>query len=256
MTLLAQNVFTPGRYNNYLVAGNLTNAFAMGDIGAQDDFFLVGAEPPDESIYPLLTGNVLDSEGQPLFKLVRNVLTINPGQCSKIVSDHVGYEIHDSAGNMVFKVETKFQKVAGMEDGEGFITTLRGTLYDKHGAVAFAAHGGDSEHLEANAKMALGFTGNSFAFSQGMGARDTEIARSALLSSGEIHQVLTGDIDGATIQLDGTALIDARLTNCKIRVSTGRWYLRGSTFESCSFEFGGEAAKVRELVEAIVGGAS
>jgi hypothetical protein len=79
----------PGRFNNYLIAGNICNAFALGEIGSKDDFFLLGAEPEDESNYPLLTGNILDSDGNVLFRLVRNVLGINPGHCSKIFGDHV-----------------------------------------------------------------------------------------------------------------------------------------------------------------------
>jgi hypothetical protein len=100
----------PGAFNNYVLAGNLCNAFALGEIGSRDDFFLIGAEPPDESSYPLLTGNVLDSEGQLLFRLVRNVLTINPGNCSKIIGDQIGYEIHDSAGALIFRVSSKFEQ--------------------------------------------------------------------------------------------------------------------------------------------------
>jgi len=52
---LVRNVLVQGKYNNYLVGGNICNAFALGDLGSTDDFFLVGAEPLDESNYPLLT---------------------------------------------------------------------------------------------------------------------------------------------------------------------------------------------------------
>ena len=79
MSILIGNIIMPGQINNYLIAGNVCNAFVLGELGSRDDFFLVGAEPSTESNYPLLTGNILNSEGQVLFRLVRNVLTINPG---------------------------------------------------------------------------------------------------------------------------------------------------------------------------------
>jgi hypothetical protein len=78
MAILVSNLINPGRFNNYLIGGNLTNAFCVGALGSTDDFFMIGAEPADESSYPLLTANVLDSEGQLLFRLVRNVITFQP----------------------------------------------------------------------------------------------------------------------------------------------------------------------------------
>jgi len=36
-----RNVLVQGKYNNYLVGGNICNAFALGDLGSTDDFFLV-----------------------------------------------------------------------------------------------------------------------------------------------------------------------------------------------------------------------
>jgi hypothetical protein len=246
VTLLANNRFMPGRFNNYLIAGNLANAFAMGEIGSTDDFFLVGSEPADESTYPLLTGTILDSEGNRLFTLVRNVQTINPGDCSKIVGDHLGYEIHDSAGEMVFKVETRFEQVEGLEE-PGYVTTLAGTFYDRSGARAFIAREGESEQLEANAKLAIGFAGG-FGLVQGMSDHDMEVARVALASGGSIYRVVTGSVQDEEIDLDGTAVLDAELVRCRINLSTGRWFLRGSSFDECSFTFHGEAANIRTLV--------
>lgn len=69
-----------GDFHTYLIGGGRHRMFAMGNLGASDDFFLVGSEPEEETAnYPLLTGNILESEGTPLFRLVRNVITINPG---------------------------------------------------------------------------------------------------------------------------------------------------------------------------------
>ena len=113
---LVKNVFMQGKYNNYLIGGNVCNAFALGDLGSKEDFFLIGAEPFDESNYPQLTGNILDSDGNVLFRLARNMLVINPGHCSKILGDHVGYEIHDGNGVLIFKVTTLFETLPGSQE--------------------------------------------------------------------------------------------------------------------------------------------
>ena len=105
-----------GQYNNYLIAGNLANAFAIGNIGNPDDFYIVGLEPPDESSYPLINANIFDSEGTRLLTIANNVMIWNPNNCSKILGDALGYEIHDSAGVSIFKVETKFQPVDGLNE--------------------------------------------------------------------------------------------------------------------------------------------
>ena len=57
-SILVRSIMKQGKYNNYLVGGNVCNAFTLGDLGSTDDFFLVGAEPFYESNYPLLTGNI------------------------------------------------------------------------------------------------------------------------------------------------------------------------------------------------------
>lgn len=130
--LLISNTFQLGKYNNYLIGGNICNAFAIGELGSLDDFFLLGIEPDIESNYPILTGNILDSEGNVLFRLVQNTVVINPGHCSKILGNHVGYEIHDSNGQLTFKVSTMYERLPNSQE-EGFVTTISGNFYDKNG---------------------------------------------------------------------------------------------------------------------------
>src|SRR5688572_10974011 len=141
MPLLVRSEFIRGAYNNYLIGGNVCNAFALGNVGSPDDFFLIGAEPPDESSYPLLTGNVLDSEGNLLFRLVRNVLVVNPGHCSKLVGDSLGYEIHDGNGQSILKVHTSFRP---LHDGSEscYVTTIAANFYDRAGERVFHATSG------------------------------------------------------------------------------------------------------------------
>jgi hypothetical protein len=94
-----------------------------------------------------------------LFRLVRNVLTINPGHGSRIMSDHIGYEIHDGNGNLIFKVGTLFERLQG-SDQEAFITTISANFSNKNRELVFSANSGEeNEHIEANAPFVFGFSG-------------------------------------------------------------------------------------------------
>jgi len=251
MSTLIKNQFMPGEFNNYLIAGNVCNAFALGELGSQDDFFLVGAEPEEESSYPLLTGNILDSEGNVLFRLVRNVLVLNPGHCSRILGDHVGYEIHDSSGKLILKVRTLFEHLPGSVD-KMFVTTLAGSFYNKKGELVFLANSGEQdERIEANVKCAFGFI-RGFGLVQGMSKEEIDFARVALSSRGAIHEPIRGYLDAKELTLDGKALIDARLTNCKIHVHTGDFATFGQCgFEHCEFVFHDAAENIKNLVLAL-----
>jgi len=248
MSILVRNKFIPGEFNNYLIAGNVCNAFALGELGSQDDFFLVGAEPEEESSYPLLTGNILDSEGDVLFRLVRNVLVLNPGHCSRILGDHVGYEIHDSSGVPILKIRTLFECLPE-SDEEMFVTTLAGTFYNKKGELVFSANSGEQdERIEANVKCAFGFTGG-FGLVQGMSKEEINFARIVLSSRGAIHEPVRGHLDAEELTIDGKALIDTRLTDCKIHVHTGDFAIFGQcAFENCEFVFHDVAKNIRNLL--------
>lgn len=185
-SILTGNIFTLGKHHNYLVAGNVCNAFVLGELGATDDFFLVGAEPPDDSSHPLLTGNVLDSKGRLLFRLVRNVLTINPGHCIKTLGAHGGYEIHDSDGVQIVKVTTRLEKLPGIPN-EGYITTMTAKFFNRSGMLVFKAHGGDSqEHIESSGKTAFGFD-KVFGYVQGYTEEELDIAKTMLVSAGALN---------------------------------------------------------------------
>ncbi len=249
MATLVRNAFCPGRFNNYLIGGNVCNAFALGELGSPDEFFLIGAEPAQESNYPLLTGNVLDSEGNVLFRLVRNVLVINPGHCSKILGDHIGYEIHDGTGHLIFKVETRFQPLPGIDE-RSFVTTIAANFFDRNGNLVFEAHsGGEDERIESRVKSAFGFTGG-FGLVQGLNQDEMTLARMMLSTGGAIHRVLTGAIRGQEISLDGVAIFNAQISDCKVLVSTGDFAIYGdrNEFRNCGFHFSGPAENIRQLV--------
>lgn len=248
-SVLVRNVMMPGKYNNYTVGGNICNAFALGELGSTSDFFLVGAEPLDESNYPLLTGNILDSEGNVLFRLVRNVLVINPGHCSKILSDHVGYEIHDGTDHLIFKVATRFESLPNSTE-KCYVTTISSNFYNKSGDLVFIAHSGDeSERIESNVKAVFGFAGG-FGLVQGLDDNEISVARAMLSTGGAIHRVISGSISGQEINLDGAAVFDAKIDKCTVNVSSGEFAILGSnnTFSNSSFAFSGAAENIRQLV--------
>jgi hypothetical protein len=246
---LIRKVMMQGKYNNYLVGGNVCNAFALGDLGSTDDFFLVGAEPVGESNYPLLTGNILDSEGNVLFRLVRNMLVINPGRCSRILSNHVGYEIHDGNGQPIFKVATRPETLPTTGE-ECFVTTISANFFNKDGLLVFKAHSGDEdERIESDVKSVFGFSGK-FGFVQAFNDDELNVARAMLLSSGAIHRVISGRITGQEISLDGVVVFNAQFDKCTVNVATGEFVILGqdNSFNNTRFLFSGPAENIRQLV--------
>lgn len=246
---IAGNTLTQGKYNNYLLGGNVCNAFALGELGSSDNFFLVGVEPQGESNYPLLTGNILDSEGNVLFRLVRNILVFNPGHCSKVLSDHIGYEIHDGNGHLVFKVTTGFEKLPYCEK-ECFLTTISANFFNKDGELVFQSNskGGD-ERIKPNCKSVLGFSGE-FDFIQGFNDDEKNVARVMLTTGGTIHKVLTGHITEKVITIDDTALLNTRIENCKIHITTGNFAVLGKEVVIANNDviFHGAAENIRQLI--------
>ena len=246
---LINNVLMPGKYNNYLIAGNITNAFAIGEIGSLNDFFIVASEPNDESLYPMITGNFLDSEGNVLFRLVRNILVMNPGNCSKILGDHIGYEIHDSAGHLIFKVETKFEAHPAIGE-ECFLTTISVNCFDKNGEIVFKANTGEeNEFIESNTKSVFGYSG-AFGIIQGYNQEELEFISYIFGSNGRINQPLRGVIENKEINLDGKALQNATIKNCKIHLHKGDFVFIGSNnnIDRCEFVFHNQAKQMFDII--------
>src|SRR5437764_296851 len=107
--------------------------------------------------YPFVTGNFYDAEGNHLFRLVRNVLVVNPRNCSKIIGNHIGVEIHDGTGNRVFKMESQYH-----DDNNHLFTTIEGTFFDRHGKVAATADSASGLTFPDSTKYAVGYTGTGF----------------------------------------------------------------------------------------------
>ena len=55
-----------------------------------------------------------------------------------------------------------------------------------------------------------------------------------------------------TVVLDGHEFIGCTFKDSKIVVTRGNFSLKTSTFDHCDFEFGGEAANIRNLIMGLI----
>lgn len=209
MALLTQNQLL-GKNNNYLIGSNLFNAFVVGEISSEDDFCFVGAEPIEESNYPLLSGRFFDSEGDYLFGLVQNELVINPGKCSKIAGDPIEYEIHDVNDQLILKVKTTFETITVRvpnpdfeaavksgdwekygnpsgptidKEGQSWVTRIEGRFYNNRGQELLTA-GHSGLVIPEMTKCALGFSGQGFMFGNAMSKEELATALKVISSHG------------------------------------------------------------------------
>lgn len=56
----------------------------------------------------------------------------------------------------------------------------------------------------------------------------------------------------STVVLDGNEYIECEFTKCRIVITRGNFKLEDSNFDSCAFEFAGEAANIKSLVEGLL----
>jgi hypothetical protein len=83
-----------------------------------------------------------------------------------------------------------------------------------------------------------------------MSKEELNLARIILATRGEVHQLLTGNINGQEIRLDGKAVYNAQISNCNIYITTGNFALIGqNVFRDCHFKLDGPAANVKQLLE-------
>lgn len=249
---LEQNVLIPGHFNNYLIAGNLTNAFAVGEIGSLDDFYIVGNEPNGESPFPLLSGNILDSEGSVLFRLIRNVIVYNPNNCSKIIGDEIGYEIRDSLNELILKVETVFG-AHGKLDEECYLTTIKANFYNKEGELVFLANSGEpDEKIETSAKSLFGFSkiNGAIGFNQNYKEEELEFLKYILFTNAKVNQLIQDEISDTDFYLEGKFLMNTKLEGCRIFITSGNFCIyKKNSIKNCTFLFDGEAKIIKDLIE-------
>src|SRR4051812_41664122 len=72
---------SPNAFSNYSIGGVLTNAFAIGRIGASDRFYLIGSPAEVGAQQAVISGVLCDSGGGMLCRIERNAIVANPGAC-------------------------------------------------------------------------------------------------------------------------------------------------------------------------------
>lgn len=246
--------FNPQALNTnhvYRIGGIYCNAFVLGEPGAEDDFFLMGTEPLEDSNYPLLTGNIFNSEGAVLFRLVKNSLTFNPGHCSKVLGDRIGYELHDGLDHPIFKVQTRLQRLDGMNE-DCWLTTIDANFFNKdQRLVVQASTEVGNEKIDSTAKSAFKI-GETFYPRNGMSDRNLMSAIFMLNAEGKIHKIITGNHTDEDIYFDGAALIDSHLFKCRIHINSGEFIYYGSgSIMECVLLLSGPAWAMKELIEAM-----
>ncbi|CAN5454887.1 hypothetical protein BH09PLA1_BH09PLA1_24470 [soil metagenome] len=207
-------------YSNYAVAGVLSNAFAVGNVGAGDDFYLIGAPPEVGSHLPLISGIFFDSSGQLLCRLERNVLASNPAGCEIVRGNHLGYDVRDAQGNLVLNVHTRWQMAP--EIGRSFVTTVTGRFYDRAGALIGQARGGAEDARSFGLPAAFGFTGAGLGMNVGFDERQIALVTVTMAAGGKYYEPLSGMIENQTIWLDGKLITDGtEITQCRLILESG-----------------------------------
>lgn len=246
---MSRNFVGPHNHHTYLVGGNQSPVFAFGRPGASDDFFLVGLEPEESAaMYPLLTGNFFDSNGNRLFQLTRNQLTVNPAHCSKIVSDRIGYSITDDEGATILRVSTLFQGEPG-DPGSSFVTTITGNFYDRNGELVVSSDDKGGGKILSSVPTMLGLGG----IVVDMSDVDMQFLEASQQTAGAINEVLTGQIHNQNINLEGKALIGAHLVDCVVNISQGNFLLLDYQFERVELRATGPASMLFHLFQKLSG---
>ncbi|REJ76263.1 MAG: hypothetical protein DWQ47_11660 [Acidobacteria bacterium] len=247
MAHLSNNKVLPYGDHVYLIGSNVCSNFAFGAIGSVDEFFLVAATPAPDSNYPLITGNFLDSEGNVLFRLVRNTLVVNPGRCSRILSDQVQYEIHDADDELILRVATRFETLPGGTE-EIWVTTIEGRFFDSNGDLVVEANG-QKGFVETEIGCVFGFSGRGFALNLGMPEQLQSVAAIALGSGGSIFEPVSGEQRNTTIDLSGKIIMpDADIQECTLKLRDGNFSRLGGKIRNCRVNVEGEAANIANML--------
>jgi hypothetical protein len=61
-------------------------------------------------------------------------------------------------------------------------------------------------------------------------------------------QFIESMFEGTTVVLDGHEYSKCKFLRCRVIVTRGNFSLRDCAFDGCTFEFGGEAENIRNLV--------
>jgi len=233
--------------HSYEVGTNVGPEFAIGHIGAGDDFWLTGSVVPPETAHPLLTGNILGKDGSVLVRLVLGELRFNPAHCRQVFSttaDRFRYQVEDKDGNAILLADTHWSEKHGKH-----ITSVLGTFYGKTGEVVADSTRGWLD-IDDSANLNVRLCRKDF------GVQVTHHQRAFLLliltTNGGINFMASGSYDGAELRLDGAYVHDLYALNCTVFVDTMFYTGDNVKIDSpCSLGLSGPARCLGDLVRHI-----
>ena len=195
---------SPNAYSNYLIDGVLTNAFAIGEIGSPDRFYLICSPPnvgtPQQAI---VSGVLCDASGKMLCRVERNALVANPGGCEIVHTNQPGFKVRDANGSVVLHVQTRRRAVPNV--GDSFLTTIAGPSVTV-----------DREYA------AFGFNDAGLTKHAGLDDLQQVLAIATMAAGGQLYHPLHGRLDNQTIYLDGKLITDGtEITGCRLVIETG-----------------------------------
>jgi hypothetical protein len=172
---ISTSLAVPAGHHNYSLGGELVSSFALGAVGAEDDLWLVAAEPPAEgpgASRALLSGRILDAFGRPLAVLEGNRLQ-EARRPAEVRETEAGWQLL-SGGRVILEVETRASRAAGCA-----VSYVLGLLRDRRGAVRLESRGGpDSPSLVLHGPFAYGLRPDD-RFGQNHGLSEEQCADAA-----------------------------------------------------------------------------
>lgn len=135
---VSASLLLPAPHHNYAVGGDLVNAFAVGPVGSDDDFWFVALEPPTTDAAeagPLICANLFDAFGRRLLTLDHNEPIHNPRGC-RIERGPGEFLVTDPHGRDLCRVETREVRAAGCR-----VSYIRALFKDRSGAVRLESRG-------------------------------------------------------------------------------------------------------------------
>lgn len=209
--------------HNYNVGTNVSGGFALGNVGAKDDFWLCGLQTDEGVPEPLLCGSILDSKGSLLIRINNSHFTYNPARCERVISssDH-GLSTHfrDGYGEVVLQVDT-----VPKDGGKLIETAVLGKFHGKNGDLLYEATRGYcyvNDALPFRALVGGQIYGDELSPAQG------KFLETTVRTRGLINHILTGHFTAVELQIDGAFMTDFYANECKLLCNSLFWMNDGN----------------------------
>ena len=135
-------------HHNYIINAMTTPGFALGDPDSRNGFFFL-ADPvlPGEKTHRV-HGRLFEASGEKAVEILWNRIGDNPGDCLYELIEG-GFKITHPRGEVFIEVSTR-------EFTNGFITYIRGLVFDEHGNPRIKPEG-QGVRILGDARLVLDF---------------------------------------------------------------------------------------------------